>query len=168
VVEEGTGLANAESYISVADADTYHTAQGNAAWTGTTDAKEQALRKATAYLDDKYAKRWRGNRANESQALRWPRIAVYDDDQFYVPSTSIPVKLKQACAVAAMESIGGLDLFVTETKTGSGDLTAKSVAVGPISFSKSFAGSTTSQPKIAKVEALLTSLLEWGLVRERA
>jgi len=32
VVEDGTGLATAETYISVADATTYHTARGNSAW----------------------------------------------------------------------------------------------------------------------------------------
>jgi len=32
VVEDGTGLATAESYISVADAVTYHTARGNSTW----------------------------------------------------------------------------------------------------------------------------------------
>ena len=32
VTEDGTGLPTAESYISVADATTYHTARGNAVW----------------------------------------------------------------------------------------------------------------------------------------
>jgi len=32
VTEDGTGLSTAESYISVADATTYHTARGNSTW----------------------------------------------------------------------------------------------------------------------------------------
>jgi hypothetical protein len=32
IVEDGTGLANAESYVSVADATTYHANIGNTAW----------------------------------------------------------------------------------------------------------------------------------------
>ncbi len=32
IVEDGTGLSTAESYISVADATTYHTDRGNATW----------------------------------------------------------------------------------------------------------------------------------------
>ena len=31
-VEDGTGKSTAESYISVADATTYHTARGNSTW----------------------------------------------------------------------------------------------------------------------------------------
>ena len=37
--EDGTGKADAESYLSVTDADTYHTAHGDpAAWSGATTA----------------------------------------------------------------------------------------------------------------------------------
>ena len=48
VVEDGTGKADAESYISVADADTYHSNRGNTDWAAlTTTEKEQLLRGAT-------------------------------------------------------------------------------------------------------------------------
>jgi hypothetical protein len=41
IVETGQGLPDAESFISVADADTYFTARGNAVWAALTDdAKE--------------------------------------------------------------------------------------------------------------------------------
>lgn len=35
IVEDGTGLPDAESYASVAFADAYFTARNNSAWTGT-------------------------------------------------------------------------------------------------------------------------------------
>ena len=47
VVEDGTGLDTAESFISVADADTYHT-EWNAdptAWTGATTAQTTSTAK---------------------------------------------------------------------------------------------------------------------------
>jgi hypothetical protein len=51
ITETGAGLANAESLISVADADTYHSGVGNTDWAAlsVTD-KEQALRRATQYM----------------------------------------------------------------------------------------------------------------------
>jgi hypothetical protein len=70
VVEDGTGMDDAEAYVSVADCATYHTAMGNT-WTGTVAAKEAALRRATQYIDAMY--RFRGYPENESQALAWPR-----------------------------------------------------------------------------------------------
>ena len=62
VVEDGTGKSTAESYISVADASTYHTARGNTAWAAlTTDAlREAALRKATDFMRQVYRSRWQG------------------------------------------------------------------------------------------------------------
>jgi len=57
IVAPATG---AESYISVADADTYHASRGNAAWAAiaTTAIKEQCLRRATDYMTAEYGARW--------------------------------------------------------------------------------------------------------------
>ena len=40
IVEDGTGLAGAESYVSVTDADTYHDKRGNTAWATLTTAQK--------------------------------------------------------------------------------------------------------------------------------
>jgi hypothetical protein len=65
-VEDGTGKADAESYISVADADTYFTARNNATWAAlSTSDKEAALRKATDYMLQAYRVRWAGMRETE-------------------------------------------------------------------------------------------------------
>lgn len=72
VVEDGTGVTNADSYISIASADTYHTAMGNPAWGLADDAdKEPALRRATQYVDTQY--QFRGSQLTSTQALAWPR-----------------------------------------------------------------------------------------------
>ncbi len=70
-VEDGAGLANAEAYVSVSDAGTYHTAMGNTGWTGTDAVKEVALRRATQYIDSHY--RFRGVALTSTQALAFPR-----------------------------------------------------------------------------------------------
>lgn len=44
-----------DSLVSLADANAYCTAMGHAAWTGTDEAKEAALRRATQYLLSHYA-----------------------------------------------------------------------------------------------------------------
>lgn len=43
-----------DSFVSVAEADAYHAAMGNAGWTGDDAAKESALRRATQYIDARY------------------------------------------------------------------------------------------------------------------
>jgi hypothetical protein len=56
IVEDGTGLATAESYISVADADTRQAALGITNWaTLSTAEKEQALRRSTRTSSRRFA-----------------------------------------------------------------------------------------------------------------
>ena len=43
VTEDGTGKSDAQSYLSLADADAYFTARGVSAWTGSNAVKEAAL-----------------------------------------------------------------------------------------------------------------------------
>lgn len=78
IVEDGTGLAAAEAYASVAEADTYHTARGReATWTDLdADVKERALRLATDYMQQAYRSLWAGTRKTTAQALDWPRWNV--------------------------------------------------------------------------------------------
>ena len=63
IVEDGSGLAAAESYISVVDADAHHASRGTAeaSWVGLdTDIKEQCLRRATDFMLETYRGRWKG------------------------------------------------------------------------------------------------------------
>jgi hypothetical protein len=102
IVEDGTGLSNSNSYLSVADADTYHTTLLNSAWTGSNSVKEAALRKATNYLDESFA--WVGTIKSLSQALNWPRTNAHDSQGRDV-SNSVPVKIKNAVAELALLSL---------------------------------------------------------------
>lgn len=87
IVEDGTGLSTAESYLSVADFRTRAAAlalwkvvdsAAAADWiTPAADADvEAALRRATAALDGAYGDRWAGQKTSWQQALDWPRSGV--------------------------------------------------------------------------------------------
>jgi hypothetical protein len=104
-VEDGTGKSTSESYVSVADASTYHTARGNTAWAAlTTDAlREAALRKATDYMRQAYRSRWQGYKVNEDQALDWPRYNV-EVEGYAVDSDIVPTEIKNACAELALKA----------------------------------------------------------------
>lgn len=104
-VEDGTGKANAESFISVADAGTRHTAFGNAAWTGTDAVKEAALRRATAYMEQAYRTRWVGCRVESDQALSWPRVVTELVDGFWIDSDVVPAEVANACADLALRAL---------------------------------------------------------------
>ena len=127
IVEDGTGLATAESYISVADATTYFTARSVTTWGAlATDAlREAALRRATEYMMQMYRDRWQGLRAYPTvQVLDWPRTGVVVDF-VTVDYDTVPVEVARACAELALKaSVATLSPDLKQGKL--------SVQVGPI------------------------------------
>lgn len=122
IVEDGTGKADAESYISVTDADTYFSNRGNATWAALTNTvKEQLLRKGTDYMVQVYRLRWKGTRVSATQALDFPRNFMEREDyeassingyqmlggNYYYPSDDVPIEIAHACAELAYKANSG-------------------------------------------------------------
>lgn len=111
VVETGAGLSNANSYASVASADSYVTERGLAGWAAlTTTVKEQSLIKATDYLEQTYREAWKGYRVTSTQALSWPRSDVVVDT-FPVAANIVPTAIVRACVEMALRASAGEDLI---------------------------------------------------------
>src|SRR6187549_997723 len=132
IVEDGTARADAESYISVADANSYHVSRGtpDADWADLDTAdKESALRRATDYMLATYRLRWKGSPVNGTQALDWPRYNVQRDQSFltYIQPTVIPNEVKRACAELAVRAHAGPLTQDVEPQAG-----VLSEQVGPI------------------------------------
>ena len=107
IVESGLGLADAESYISVADATTRQAALGQTNWATLSNAEmEQALRRATQYMLQAYRGRWQGTRINSTQALDWPRYDVMIDG-YYQDSDEVPATIANACSDLALKAAAG-------------------------------------------------------------
>jgi hypothetical protein len=122
IVEDGTGRADALSYISVHEADLYHARRGNHTWGNLSiGSKKAALVKATEYIGQIYRMVWKGSRVNAIQALDWPRVYVVKDDLkydglvgyetlyylFYYPSDEVAIEVKNATAILALKSVSG-------------------------------------------------------------
>lgn len=107
IVETGSGASNSESYASVADSLTYHANRGNSSWsTLTTAQQEQALRRATDYIEQVYSQAWQGYRVNETQALSFPRTQVYLNG-YLIGSTVVPQLLINATCELALKAASG-------------------------------------------------------------
>lgn len=105
VVEDGTGLAAADAYISVADADTYFLASANSTWAAATiPDKEVAIVKATRYMEKRFGTKWKGQIASSEQALGWPRRYVYDERGTEL-ANQVPVQIARACAEYAVQAL---------------------------------------------------------------
>lgn len=162
VVEDGTGLAGAETYLSVADADSYHASLGQTAWTGTDAAKEAALRKGSRYLDARYQRLWNGQRVNgRDQGLMWPRYSATDVEGWPVASDAVPVEVERAAAEAALRELedpGSLSPDVTNSAGG----TVIREKVGPLEVEYAEGSTGRLRPLVQVLDDILAPLLGGG------
>lgn len=131
VVEDGTGVADANSYVTVEFADEYFRSRGVGEWEGLVEnAKKQALIRATDFIDNMF--QWLGNREFEGQALRFPRVGIRDYDGSEI--SGIPQRLKQAVCEAAVLSAKGTELFQTQNENG--DVVSETITTLSFTYSK--------------------------------
>lgn len=126
IVEDNTGLANAESYLSVVDFKSYCDKWGYS-YAGNTDTViEQKLRLATAYIDTIF--RYKGIRFVSTQMLEFPRSSLIDWSGYEV--ANVPARVIKACAELAYKSFSE-SLYADLDRGGR----IASESVGPISVS---------------------------------
>ncbi|QZA70454.1 head-to-tail adaptor [Erwinia phage AH03] len=113
IVEDGTGKANSNSYVSIADlisfAALYQTELTD------DDSTASLLIQAADYIE---SKSYKGSKANSNQAMKWPRKEAYincEDDEELYPSNSIPVEIKKAQLQCALAVSNGVSLMPTVT-----------------------------------------------------
>lgn len=144
--ETGSASATSESLCDVATATTYHAERGNVAWAAlTTTQQEQALRKATDYMERVYKSQWQGVRSYYAQALDWPRLGVMANG-YYVLANIVPIPIQRACAELALKASNG-ELLID---TGQQKLSSK---VGDIEVT--YDKYSSRQTQYAAVNAML-------------
>ena len=141
IVESGEGLANADSYVSVADCDAYAAAHG-LTFTGDEPAKEARLRRATQYLDAQYT--FKGEEQTEAQALAWPRTVAPG----IVPREIVSACCELACKPGDLWAVVDPSAVIEKT-------------IGPIT--KRFAAPANGgQKRFASVDALVNRWVAGG------
>jgi len=130
-----TLTVNTNSYVSVADADTYFVTRIDSAnWTAASTAlQESALVTATALVDDHA---WIGSAVSSSQALAWPRNnAIYNDTRLGINVTFgnnvIPSQVKEAVYEQALHLVDNEDVLQGQGQT------FESISIGSIAISDS-------------------------------
>jgi len=155
-----SGAANANSYLTVAEADAYFTTRlFSTNWTtATTATKETALIMATRLMDSMW--QWEGAVTDDVQALLWPRVGMLDRNELEVIDDDIiPDELKNAVAELAFQ-------LIAEDRTLDSDIESKkitSLTAGPVSLS--FAEGVTAKVIPDAVYNLIPPW--WGWVRGR-
>lgn len=105
-VETGAGLVNADAYISISFADTYHRDRNNTSWSAASrTAREAAILNATEYIDSNWNFQGDITFPETPQALAWPRAGVYDDGARLLDDDALPLGVQRATAEMALAII---------------------------------------------------------------
>lgn len=97
LLEDGTGVTGANTYVTVAEADDYieHNIHAYVLWTAqSTPVKEHILMWCTRYIESRM--KWEGTKVDTDLTLGWPRDYAFDHEQTEIANTTIPIRLKNA------------------------------------------------------------------------
>lgn len=147
-VEDGSGMSNADSYLSLSDATARVGMRGGAtAWAAKTEAERNDMLRASAQfgIDAMFGTEWAGVRTRNTQALDWPRMGVVDRRRSYpVLSNEIPDGVKWAQVEFLMALLAGVNpLRMTDAAEDGGKAFATSTSdslPGGFNESRSFGG----------------------------
>ena len=149
--EDGTGLSDANSYVTIAYADEYFLDRNETSWASATSATQEAsLIKGTDYIESRY-KRVQGQAVNSTQALMFPAYGMINDDGNIVGSDSVPVEIKQACCILALEVLNGVDINAAIERTTSEE------KAGPVQVK--YSDSSAPETLYAQVNGLVSTFL---------
>lgn len=147
VVENGQGLADAQSLASVAELRAYATETGVKLSTRDSDC-EVLLIKAMRRM---FGFNYQGVQVRRDQALPWPRLGI-EVEGYYYDSSIIPKRVKNAqCAYAIAALTFDLQPIVKANTKG----TTVSETIGPISRSFADTGRILDAPRVPEAEKLL-------------
>lgn len=168
IVEDGTGKSDAEAYGTVLEATAYHTRLGNSvAWAAVAD-QELAMRRGARFVDLKYELRMRGTRKLATQALAYPRLDVWTDDDHEVSPDDVPTRVMEANFEAALRAgVSGTNLMPDVAASESGSVVAEAISVGPISISEELSGGRSSEAEYKVIDRILMPLLTGVHAAER-
>lgn len=163
IVEDGSGVANANSYgASGADATAVLAAARNFAADrgidlGDVDPTIAAwLVNAVDYLE---AFNYIGLPVSPTQSLSWPRKCIFLAPDTPFPDDEIPVQLLAAQYQLVIEQFNGIDIQPSVDRFGAGGfITSEKVDVLETKFSEKVG--TTSQPTLPKVISLLRGIIQ--------
>lgn len=165
-VETGTGSATADTWVSVAETDTYHSDLGQDGWaapggaSSSTEQKEEALRRAARFLSDSF--KWKGYPVEgRDQNLAWPRFYVADDEDYGIESDEIPIEIKRAqMEIALIEIVtpGSMNPSVILSER------VKREKVGPleVEYLASRMDAHADRPQVTKVIDMIGPFLRRG------
>lgn len=106
IPEDGSGLADANAYVTFDECVSYCMARGLTFAASPSVPGEQAIIRATSAIDAQYGGRFPGYKVNgREQSLQWPRGQAYDSTLEPIPDDEVPDEVKSATCEAAVREL---------------------------------------------------------------
>ena len=160
IVETGSIISGADSYVSRASAVTFldnfygEYDEEAAAFLGVSTSKQNILLRRAAYdLDRKYRLHWKGIKIQQDQSLDWPRYDVVDEDGWWVPPDTVPLRVQRAQVEIAKRL--AVDTAIFEDRDRGGLVQSEKVDVIAISYFASAPAATLFEGLDAVLKGLL-------------
>lgn len=158
VVEDGTGVEDANSYVSLDDCAAYCLARGLTFATSPSSLGEQALIRATAAIDSSYRGRFPGYKANfRSQGLEWPRAVAYDAEGDLIPGDEVPVEIVNATCEAAVREFATPGSMAPDLERGG---SVKRLKAGSVEIE--YGANAMARTTFTVIDGILSAILESG------
>lgn len=145
IIEDGTKVTGANSYVTTSELTAYATARGIII----TGDLEQLLLQSMDYVE---SLDFIGYKSDRDQALQWPRYEVWIDG-YQINSDAIPKELKNGQMEVALAVDAGNSPLADIPRT------EQSVTVGPLAVTYNQGQTTTI---VRKISASLRKLLNGG------
>lgn len=151
IVEDGTGVDSANSFISVASAGSYLGTRSDTWTNASTVEQENALIEAGIYLN---SLNWKGIKYGRDQYMAFPRYRFRDEDGYLYDYNVVPRNVTYANAEAAVLLLDNYELMPSVKPS---DLVKrKKIDVLETEY---FARATTGKTSFAVLDALLRGFL---------
>jgi hypothetical protein len=167
IVEDGTEVTDATSYVSVTDMEQYWENLGYDFSALSTSDEQVLLNKATKVIDNYYLEYWPGQRVTETQSLEWPRQFAKYVDGTLIDNDVIPKELKNAVCEMAYINNAGIDLQPTVGANGVAIITTDRVEGAVTEHREYLKGSVNAggRSRLLAVEDALARLLSGSAKR---
>lgn len=154
IVEDGTGLENANSYVDIAEAQTIADSRGISLNTDETLLSQELLQAADRL--NTYERQFSGARLDVDQGLSYPRTDSYRLGSKY-PSDRIPKELKLAQVTMAGILNAGGELWSVDYAG------VKREKIGPLEMEYADnAADSVGNPELPQIDAILQPLLSFS------
>lgn len=140
VVEDGTGITDANSYAIATAFSTYHEDRETDIDAFDNTQIEMGLMEGSKYIDLRWGKYLRGNIELETQGLEFPRKYLYDRYGNLVQG--LPYPIAEAAILYALEWLNK-KLYPDTSPSSAKDIKKKKTVVGPITTEVEYQGAAT-------------------------